>query len=171
MCAGHPQTGSRVDNVRVALAANLHVLLSAARRGHGDVHKGAGKLQRRRIRAFDIDGPSSTARRSCAYDNIPSPFDHRRFRTVLAKHRQRFLEDVALGDAAEVETHVVTRQPHFAPRGVHLQHPPPDAPTRRSKLPGVRQGEGTAAPAPQVHKRADRHVERTMAPQRNLPGP
>jgi hypothetical protein len=74
-----------------------------------------------------------------AGDDVAAGLDESGVRAARAQGVEGGLEDVAFGDAAEVEAHAVMREQHGACGGVEADEPPVDEPSRRSERRRIRQ--------------------------------
>jgi hypothetical protein len=86
-----------------------------------------------------VDAPARLARRGVAGDDVAAGFDEGPRRALRRQHRQRFLEDIALRDAAEVEPHAGAIQPGGSRGRIQFQMAPADACAGIGKLRGARQ--------------------------------
>src|SRR5688572_927625 len=116
-----------------------------------------------------IDVPPLAPRWSVADDEVAASLDERLGDATLTERGHRRLQDVSLGDAAEVEPHP-GRESDRAPHAVDGELPPAHEGARR-----VQPGTGRKSPAvprlaPERHEGPDGRVERAVAVARDSDG-
>ena len=154
----------------IADATDLHVLLGASRCGDGGIRQRLGAPQRRRVGAGNKDRPARLPGRRITHDDVAACFHHRRADATRAQDIERFLQDVALGDAAQVEPHAVCPEPYQPAQRVHFQQRRARARSSARELIRVGQPAGTPRLAPELHEGTNGDVERAAAVPRDFLG-
>ena len=153
--------------MRVAHAIDLHELNARAGRREGRVREVGRALAECGLGQRRFDAPPVSSGRRIAGDDVAAGFDERTGNAVRAERTQTFLQDVALGNAAQVEAHTRPFETDRSARGVEADAPPADERTSRVNRFALGHPARFACLAPHGNQRTNRRVERAIARARN----
>jgi hypothetical protein len=159
-----------IDDVRVAHTLDEHELLGVAGRRDRGVGQGRRAGAHRPAALGDRDPPAGEAGRGIARHDVAARLEQRACDPVPPQLGERLVQDVPLGDAAQIEPHAGHGEPHGARGRVEMNLLRSHAQGRGVELGAPRQPARAARGAPQLGERPHGGIERAAAPAPQVEG-